>query len=75
MLAWIIEPLTPDGGIVFDPFGGAGPALIAAEQLGRRCRYIDKDAAYCAVAIQRWVDMTSGEPELVKPVIQVEAGG
>jgi hypothetical protein len=65
LLAWIIAPLSPVGGIVLDPFGGAGPALIASEQLGRQCRYIDKDAAYCAVAIQRWVDMTGGEPELL----------
>ena len=26
-----------------------------------------------AVAIQRWVDVTGGTPELVEPVMQVEA--
>jgi DNA modification methylase len=51
--------------VVFDPFLGSGTTLIACERLGRKCRAVEISPAYCAVAIQRWVDMTGGEPELV----------
>lgn len=50
-------------GDVFDPFLGSGTTLLACEQLGRRCRAIEIDPGYVAVAIQRWVDMTGGTPE------------
>jgi DNA modification methylase len=51
--------------VVFDPFLGSGTTLIACERLGRKCRAVEISPAYCAVAIQRWADMTGGEPELV----------
>jgi DNA modification methylase len=53
------------GGDVYDPFLGSGTTLIACERLGRKCRAVEISPAYCAVAIQRWVDMTGGEPELI----------
>ena len=49
-------------GDVLDPFLGSGTTLIACEQLGRRCRAIEIDPGYVAVAIQRWVDVTGAEP-------------
>ena len=58
---------------VYDPFLGSGTTLIACERLGRKCRAVEISPAYCAVAIQRWVDVTGGTPELVEPVMQVEA--
>lgn len=48
--------------VVFEPFSGSGTTIIACEQLGRKCRAIEISPAYVAVAIQRWVDATSGEP-------------
>jgi len=54
-----------DNEIVYDPFLGSGTTLIACERLGRKCRAIEISPAYCAVAIQRWVDMTGGEPVLL----------
>lgn len=53
------------GGIVYDPFLGSGTTLIACERLGRKCRAVELSPAYCAVAIQRWVDVTGGTPELI----------
>jgi len=50
---------------VFEPFLGSGTTLIACERLGRKCRAVEISPAYCAVAIQRWVDVTNGTPELV----------
>ncbi len=54
-----------DAPIVYDPFLGSGTTLIACERLGRRCRAIEISPAYCAVTIQRWHDMTGGEPVLL----------
>ena len=51
-------------GLVIDPFLGSGTTLIACERLGRKCRAVEISPAYVAVAIQRWVDMTNGTPEL-----------
>ena len=44
--------------VVFDPFVGSGTTLIAAEQLGRRCRAIEIDPKYAQVAIERWQAFT-----------------
>jgi len=61
---------TNSGDIVLEPFLGSGTTLIACERLGRKCRAVEISPAYVAVAIQRWVDVTGGTPELVEPVIQ-----
>ena len=44
--------------IVFDPFGGSGTTLIAAERMGRRARLIELDPKYVDVVVQRWQDQT-----------------
>lgn len=62
-----------DDNIVIDPYLGSGTTLIACERLNRKCRAVEISPAYVAVAIQRWVDVTGGTPELVEPVMQVEA--
>jgi DNA modification methylase len=51
--------------LVYEPFSGSGTTLIACERLGRKCRAVEISPAYVAVAIQRWVDATGGEPELI----------
>ena len=53
------------GRSVYDPFLGSGTTLIACERLGRKCRAVEISPAYCAVAIQRWVDVTGKEPVLI----------
>jgi len=52
--------------IIYEPFCGSGTTLIACERLGRKCRAVEISPAYVAVAIQRWVDMTGGVPELIQ---------
>jgi DNA modification methylase len=61
----LTERFTRVTDLVYEPFLGAGTTLIACERLGRKCRAVEISPAYCAVAIQRWADMTGGEPELV----------
>ena len=46
--------------IVFDPFGGSGSTLIAAERAGRRARLIEFDPKYVDVIVLRWAEMTGG---------------
>lgn len=42
------------GGIVYEPFGGSGSTLIAAENVGRRCFALEIDPGYCDVIVDRW---------------------
>lgn len=44
--------------LVSDPFCGSGTTVIAAEQTGRRCRAMELDPRYVAVAVRRWEDFT-----------------
>ena len=68
-----INTFTNETELIFEPFIGTGTTLIACERLNRKCRAVEISPAYVAVAIQRWVDVTGGTPELVEPVMQVEA--
>lgn len=47
----------------YDPFGGSGTTLIAAETTGRRALCMEIDERYCDVIRQRYADFT-GQPEL-----------
>ena len=42
------------GESLYEPFSGSGTALIAAEQLGRRCYAMEIDPRYVQGAIERW---------------------
>ena len=48
----------PDKKTVFDPFGGSGTTLIAAEQTGRYCRMLELDERYADVIIKRYESFT-----------------
>jgi DNA modification methylase len=50
---------------VFDSFNGSGTTLIACERLGRKCRAVEIAPGYVGVALERWAQMTGGEPELL----------
>jgi len=51
--------------IVFDSFSGSGTTIIACENLNRKCRAIEIDPGYVAVAIERWAQHTGKTPELI----------
>ena len=55
-----------DKAVVFDGFLGSGTTLIACERLGRKCRAIEISPAYVSVALERWQQMTGGEPILLE---------
>lgn len=50
--------------VVFEPFGGSGSTLIAAEQAGRHCRCIELSPRYVSVIVQRWANLTKKDPVL-----------
>lgn len=51
------------GDLVYEPFSGSGTTIIACERTQRKCRAIELNPAYVAIAIQRWVDATGKEPK------------
>ena len=48
----------PVGGSIFEPFGGTGPMVVAAEQTGRRCFTVELDPLFCEVIVLRWEALT-----------------
>ena len=51
-------------GTIFDPFIGSGTTIIACEQLSRKCRAIELNPQYVAVALERWSKATGKVPVL-----------
>jgi len=46
------------GQTIYDPFGGSGSTLIAAEQTKRRCLMVEISPKYCAVICNRFEKLT-----------------
>jgi DNA modification methylase len=53
-----IESCTNSNDVVYEPFGGAGSTMIAAEKLGRCARLMELDPKYCDVIVSRWEQFT-----------------
>ena len=62
--AFFIKAFSDPADLVFDPFGGSGSTLIAAEEEGRACAIMDIAAEYVAVMLERWHKMTGDDPKL-----------
>ncbi len=50
---------------IFDPFGGSGSTLIAAEQTRRRCYMIELDEDYCKTIISRFEKLTGIKSDIL----------
>jgi DNA modification methylase len=46
------------GDVVYEPFGGSGTTIAAAEQLGRLARVMELQPGYCDVIVARWERLT-----------------
>lgn len=64
LCAHAIANSSTGGGVVLDPFAGAGSTLIAAEQTGRVCLTMEIDPTYCDVTVARWEAFTGQEAVL-----------
>ena len=59
---FVIEAYTDVGDIVFEPFGGSGTTMLAAERTGRICRSVEIAPEYVDVAIKRFQQNHPGVP-------------
>jgi DNA modification methylase len=64
---------TTKGEIVYEPFSGSGPQVIAAEQLGRKCYGMEISPQYCDVIVKRWETLTGKKATLDKPAKKPKA--
>lgn len=62
----------PADGTVYDPFGGSGTTLLAAEQTGRRARLVELEPGYCDVIVERWEELT--EQQAKRPTSRRKSG-
>ena len=53
LLAKIVLASSREGGLVFDPFNGAGTTAVVAKKLGRHYLGIEIDETYCCLAQKR----------------------
>lgn len=53
LMEYLVRMVTPEGGVVLDPFMGSGSTLKAASRLGFDCIGIDLSADYCDIAAER----------------------
>lgn len=60
LAARCIKAGSPHGGLVLDPFGGAGTVPLVASALGRRSIMIELNKEYCAMARERIEQMWMG---------------
>ena len=65
LVEFLIKNSTQVKDTVYDPFLGSGTTLIAAHQLKRRCYGIELDPGYVAVTLQRFLDLTNIQPDLI----------
>lgn len=56
---------TRSGDLLYEPFGGSGTAIVAAEKSRRRCYTMELDPHYCDVIVARWEKYTGQEAELI----------
>lgn len=68
LLHTILSVVTPPGGLVLDPFAGAGSSLVAARDLGMRAIGIDSDERWCEQAVRRLSQEVLGETDAPEAV-------
>lgn len=52
--AFVLEAYSDAGDIVFEPFGGSGTTMLAAQRSGRVCRSVEIAPEYVDVAVKRF---------------------
>lgn len=58
LIADLMRDCSRRKGLVLDPFGGSGTAILAAERTERRARVIEIDPIYVDLTVRRWEIIT-----------------
>ena len=53
LMKWLVKLVTPEGGVVLDPFAGSGTTLVACKMLGRDCIGIEREPEYAEIIKRR----------------------
>jgi len=61
---WLLERISEPVELIYDPFGGSGTTLIAAEQTGRTAYLMEIDPLYVDVTVKRWESFTGEKATL-----------
>lgn len=57
LMKWLVTLVTPEGGVVLDPFAGSGTTLVACKELGRGCIGIEREPEYVEIIKRRLGEM------------------
>jgi DNA modification methylase len=63
-----IRNSSKSGDLMFEPFGGSGSTMIAAEKTGRTSFLMELDPIYCDVIVRRWEEATGRKAERHKEI-------
>lgn len=58
---FVIEAYSDAGDLVFEPFGGSGTTMLAAQRTGRICRSVEIAPQYVDASIRRFQMRCPGE--------------
>lgn len=53
LMRWLVTLVTPEGGVVLDPFAGSGTTLVACKELGGSCIGIEREPEYVEIIKHR----------------------
>lgn len=58
VMEWLVRSCPP-GGTVLDPFAGSGTTGVACKRKGRNCILVEREQAYCDIAVRRLSEVPS----------------
>ena len=56
-----IQAYTGSRASIFEPFGGSGTTLVAAEKASRKAYVMEMNPAYCDIIVKRWETLTGSK--------------
>jgi DNA modification methylase len=61
--SWLVENFSEQNDLLYEPFGGSGTTIIAAETLHRRCFAVEIEPKFCQLIIDRFERFTSAKAQ------------